>query len=150
MPIWVAQPDGGMITHAAHSGGMTEYHEAFWVVVGSAAPVIALSATIALGQVLDVLGPRRPRPHKRSSWEKWKLALRSRLFWAYATAVVTYAINLGVFANSASSLAHERDDENTSLIVVLSVLSLAFVLIQVLLTAGGRYELRKGKDTAFR
>ena len=35
------------------------YHEAFWVVVGTAAPVIALGSIVAFGRAISLLGGRR-------------------------------------------------------------------------------------------
>jgi hypothetical protein len=103
-----------------------EYHEAFWVVVGTAAPVLLLTAVVAIGQALETLPERALRrrraamqagrrwrwPPKRWRHSVWIYVLWDPLYWV---SFVALTINVLVFGAALTSLSVESDSWNLTL-----------------------------------
>ena len=79
------------------------YHETFWVVAGTAAPIIALAAVVSIGQVPKEVLKAAPLKTPAARWK-------------FAAWLVTYACNaadlllmLSVLRDSLNSLARHAD-----------------------------------------
>jgi hypothetical protein len=85
-----------------HTSDM-EYHEAFWVVIGTAAPVVALSLTVSATR-----GIRASKRHGRGA------------LWLYTLSIVGYCAVAAIMFNALDSLRTKSDAEmGTAEIVML-------------------------------
>lgn len=87
------------------------YHEAFWVVVGTAAPVLALTSSVATAGVMEigeVLPRRRPAPQERSMDETRQTVISAAKV-AYLVAAGGFFLDLAVLILALISLGRDAD-----------------------------------------
>jgi hypothetical protein len=109
-------------------------HESFWVVVGTASPVVAVTSVVALGQLMGDLtrelgGGRKP-----------DLSCRRRRFWyprlppimrAYSQLIIAFVLSFAVLAASLYALMVQRDFLPLAIPFVAIVLAMFLVLAQL-------------------
>lgn len=111
------------IAHRAHFGGMA-YHEQFWVVAGTAAPVLALTAVVAIRGWLS---------------RAWRVINEGGLF---STAVLVYALAAGqfaaefwVFTDALNSLGEGHDVASPARMTIFLQAALGLLVAQVVAEA---------------
>jgi hypothetical protein len=124
------------------------FHEDFWVVVGTAAPVIALGNTVAAGQIfeaLDTLRPDKPLPPVPATSLRQKMRLiRQVPGWsAYLIAVVAFTLNAVALSVALISLSSGRDIWPTLAAVVTVVAAMLLTMVEVVSLAFARDEIRR-------
>jgi hydrogenase/urease accessory protein HupE len=103
------------------------YHEAFWVVVGTAAPVIILAAIVAVGQ-LNLGRAASTRSRKR-------FAASDRLsFVEFSIFGFAFAIQGLPLGDALASLAAEQDKASLNLAVYCLTSSFVLLFLGTLLT----------------
>jgi hypothetical protein len=84
------------------------YHEAFWAIVGGAAPVFGLTSAVACGPAAATL-MRVSTPIVVRGRRRFSRHFTSPVGWLYAIASLGFVIDLIVFWYALASLANERD-----------------------------------------
>ena len=93
------------------------YHEAFWVVTGTAAPLIALAIVVVMGDTLSALPRHMPKLPRRD----WTVS------WSARIAGFTFAITLALLALSLFSLGKRSDEVPLPVAGATALLGLAGV-----------------------
>lgn len=88
------------------------YHEAFWVVVGTAAPVLAVANVVAaadtMRMVVDSRGPeQRDKPPYRATIKPWRPMSSAEL--AYLKSTMGLFVNALILAAALWALGSDRD-----------------------------------------
>lgn len=109
------------------------YHEAFWVVTGTAAPVIALAVVVAIPDLADV---RYRVP--AAVWEKGKAA-RWAMVGTYA-AFFDFMLMAYLLPVSLWSIANGKNEIAPSLAVTLATVGVILVFISTATAIFGRQE----------
>jgi hypothetical protein len=104
------------------------YHKDFWVVVGTAAPVIALAAVVALNQV-----PNRPPPGQPRNMPASVAALIA--ISALYACLILQAVSL---SRALDSLAHERDQANLKSATTATISGIALLGVGGVSTAAAQ------------
>src|SRR6516162_1398940 len=99
------------------------YHKDFWVVVGTAAPVIALAAVVALNQL-----PIREPPGQQTS-------MRAAVVGFSALCLFYACLLLQVLSlyRALGSLAHEHDESSLKSATIVSISGIALLAVGGLL-----------------
>lgn len=118
------------------------FHEGFWVVLGTAAPVIVVASAVGIDSTMSswLALARRPAPRKLTKREKWKIAKSSALrpYW-YAS--LAFLINSYLVYESLSSLREGHSDIPPVLAQILLSASLLLVLSQVVSLSAARRQI---------
>lgn len=121
------------------------YHETFWVVIGTAAPVLVLANIVAASAVFDALlaempnvGRRRPTPDGKPPPKRGK-----NFRTAFRAATAAFVINGALLEGSLWALGTRSDVGPLEVPCVLVLASLALGLFQALKLATARFELRR-------
>ena len=67
-----------MLTLSACESSLVAYHETFWIVVGAAAPVIALANQVTISDSLGMLGLFAARRSSAQGTGRWSNAVKGR------------------------------------------------------------------------
>ena len=119
-----------------HAGPVST-HSDFWVVAGTAAPVLGLSAIVAIGATLQAslklqeaaeLGPGEPAEALVSAQ---LLVLRL----PYVASIISASIDILVLSWALVALAHDSDPVSPTLATVLLVVSFVLLWLQVYFVA---------------
>jgi hypothetical protein len=120
------------------------YHEAFWVVIGTAAPVFALANVVSVGRVVATFS--HPKPW-REVWTRAhfkrvrKALLGDATTRAYFLATVSFMMDFWLMGQSLLSLRDEKNSCSPNIAIFLVLLIMAFTLFQVLV----RYQVASGR-----
>ena len=99
------------------------YHADFWIVVGTASPVIILAAVVSASDSMTINGPRSGKhPHRRD--------YARPLYYHNAFIVLLQA--LGLLA-ALSSLANERDAYSLTWVTFFELVSVCLLLMGAVL-----------------
>ena len=130
--------------HAAHSVDMA-YHEAFWLAVAAAGPVIAVGDIVLVGQSLELFANLAKNPRAREVVSSNRLPMRIvRLMRfpeprVYAVTGLVLVVSTFMFATSLGSLSDGHDSMPTWLAELLQtapMLALLWLAIQVVVLKG--------------
>jgi F0F1-type ATP synthase assembly protein I len=111
------------------------YHEAYWVVIANATPVIALANTVAITDVVNV-------------WFSSKPLLRSKRSEAYYLIIISLSVpnfiaQTILLSICLHSLLYKEDAPSAWFLIVLLLLGFMYILITVLFSVRLRYTLRR-------
>jgi len=99
-----------------------EYHEALWVVIGTAAPVIALAAVVALGQFS--LSPEKKRV---------TIGYGLVTIAAYLMLGASFLLAIAVFTFALDGLSNKADVWNRSTVGIMAIWSISLLFIATML-----------------
>lgn len=91
---------------------MSAYHEAFWVVIGTAAPVIALSYVVAISEIVKAYPLRIPKRYA------------TRYIVQMALTMLGFTLTLITLTFTLASLDHGHNSMPTAVAGLLTLISL--------------------------
>lgn len=134
--------------HAAHSG-LVAFNADFWVVVGTASPVIAVANAVALTQateaMVDLRDARRARARRKTKAPPiaglygWRSPL-TRMYWLAAG---SFLLNAWLLVTALGSLSDSRNVWPPVVAEVLIAIAMLLVLSQILSAAEARSLARR-------
>ena len=108
---------------------MSDYHEAFWVFVGTTGPIIALASVLTFGQATDAWAllrdEDRQSTHSRGD-RFWRLMRLSHIYFV----ILSFTLSLALTLLAAVALWQRMDVIDGPWVIVL--ISVTFLLVFIL------------------
>jgi hypothetical protein len=127
------------VARVGHTAAMA-FHESFWVVAGTAAPIIALANLVAIGDGWGLSESFSPHYVKPQTEDQWKLVRKGKraAFWIYFIGLCNLLVQSLIVFAALTSLEDGKNQLPTALAVSIETVGILACLFSALITARWR------------